>query len=262
VDRSFDVLVTAAESAPIKGWDFSWLEGRASEERPSWHYSELVADRIASAARMLDIQAGGGEMLVNLPAFPPLMVATEGWEPNVVVAAKRLQPRGGHVVVVRDDRPALPFGDSTFDLVTSRHPTVTWWGEVARVLCPRGSFLSQQVGPHSVGELTDFMMSPQAPSAVRAPETARANAEAAGLQVEDLRSETLRTVFHDIGAVVYFLRLVIWIVPGFTVERYRKRLKELHDQIEENGPFVAHATRFLIDARKPPRADSGMRRKT
>jgi hypothetical protein len=57
--------------------------------------------------------------------------------------------------------------------------------------------------------------------------------------------------FRDIGAVIYFLRKVIWIVPGFTVEKHRARLRDLHDQIRREGPFTAHATRTLIEARKP-----------
>jgi hypothetical protein len=42
-------------------------------------------------------------------------------------------------------------------------------------------------------------------------------------------------------------------VPGFTVDRYRERLRELHDRIEADGPFVAHSTRTLFEARKPDR---------
>jgi hypothetical protein len=42
-----------------------------------------------------------------------------------------------------------------------------------------------------------------------------------------------------------------WLVPGFTVEQYRDRLCELPDQIRTDGPFVAHATRMLVEARKP-----------
>ncbi len=57
--------------------------------------------------------------------------------------------------------------------------------------------------------------------------------------------------FFDIGAVVYFLRKVIWMVPGFTVERHRERLLELHRRIEADGVFVAHSTRVLVEARKP-----------
>jgi hypothetical protein len=43
---------------------------------------------------------------------------------------------------------------------------------------------------------------------------------------------------------------VIWIVPGFTVDRYRTELAALHDHIQSQGPFIAHTTRFLIEARK------------
>ena len=251
MDRSFEVLVAEAEAAPIEGWDFTWLEGRAREERPSWGYSGLVAERYRTASAVLDVQSGGGEMLSELPQLPPLLVAAEGWRPNLRVAAERLRPRGAWVVAAHDDRPALPFADASFDLVTSRHPIVTWWDEVSRVLRPGGTFLSQQVGPRSVAALTEFMMGPQPRSSTREPAAARAAAEAAGLRVVDLRHERLRTEFHDVGAVVYFLRLVVWIVPGFTVVRYRTRLEALHREIEERGPFVAHATRFLIEATKP-----------
>jgi hypothetical protein len=78
-----------------------------------------------------------------------------------------------------------------------------------------------------------------------------AQARAAGLQIADLRMERLRAEFFDIGAVIYFLRKVVWTVPDFTVQRYRERLRELHERIEADGPFVAHATRVLVDARKP-----------
>jgi SAM-dependent methyltransferase len=179
------------------------------------------------------------------------MVATEGYAPNVTVAARRLRPRGAHVVATDDRRPALPLAADRFDLVTSRHPVDTWWDEIARVLRPGGTYLSQQVGPASVHELSEHFLGPFEPSAKRDPEAARRAAEAAGLTVTDLRYERLRTEFRDVGAVVYFLRLVIWIVPGFSVDRYRERLRALHDRIEAEGPFVDHASRFLIEATKP-----------
>jgi SAM-dependent methyltransferase len=134
--------------------------------------------------------------------------------------------------------------------VTSRHPIDTWWDEIARVLRPGGTYLSQQVGPASVHELSEHFLGPFAPSSKRDPERAGAAAEAAGLVVTDLRQERLRTEFLDVGAVVYFLRLVVWTVPGFTVDRYRDRLRALHDGIERDGPFVTHASRFLIEATK------------
>jgi SAM-dependent methyltransferase len=250
VTRSFDELVSEAEVAPIEGWDFGWLEGRATEERPSWGYSRLLADRAARASSLLDLQTGGGELLSGLPHLPGLTVATEGWGPNVKAATRRLDGRAC-VVAATDAAPELPFRSGSFDLVASRHPVRNWWEEIARVLQPGGRFLSQQVGPHSMGEVTEFFVGPQTGPSDREPERALAGAEAAGLVVEDLRSQRLKATFSDVGAVVYFLRLVIWIVPGFTVEAYRDKLEEMHRKIEDEGPFVAHATRFLVEATKP-----------
>ena len=69
--------------------------------------------------------------------------------------------------------------------------------------------------------------------------------------MRQLDEARLRATFDDIGAVIYFLRLVVWTVPDFSVERYRARLRDLHEQIARAGPFVAYSTRFLIEATKP-----------
>lgn len=245
----FERLVAEAAAADVSGWDFSWLAGRATEQRPSWGYQRLMAGRLAGVTAALDVQTGGGEVLAGAPVFPPTMVATESWPPNLALATRRLHPLG--VVVVADpDEPPLPFADAAFDLVTSRHPAQTWWGEIARVLRPGGTYLAQHVGPGSAREVYEFFLGPQPGPDGREPEHERAAAEAAGLQVVDQRPERLRMEFHDIGAVVYFLRKVVWIVPGFTVEQYRSRLYELHQRIEADGPFVAHSTRVLVEARR------------
>ncbi len=249
--RTFDDLVAEADSVSVAGWDFSWLDGRAGEQRPSWGYARTMAERMAGASAALDVQTGGGEVLASVPRLPRLTVATESWPPNVAKATALLRPRGA-AVVVHQDGP-LPFADGTFDLVVSRHPVRVDWPETARVLAPGGSYLSQEVGPASVFELVEYFLGEQPPEVRngRHPDRAAAEARAAGLDIIDLRAERLHTHFDDIGAVVYFLRKVIWMVPGFTVERYRDRLRELHEQIQAQGPFVAHTSRFLIEARKP-----------
>jgi hypothetical protein len=50
--RSFEELVAEAAAVPIDGWDFSRLEGRPTEVRPSWHYSGVVADRVGRAGKL------------------------------------------------------------------------------------------------------------------------------------------------------------------------------------------------------------------
>ncbi|MFD6455644.1 class I SAM-dependent methyltransferase, partial [Nocardia sp. NPDC060220] len=146
--RTFEDLIAEAASAPVEGWDFSWLDGRASEARPSWGFQRLMSDRLQTASAALDIQTGGGEVLAEAQVFPQTMVATESWPPNIAKATALLHPRGV-VVVAAPDEPPLPFADAAFDLVTSRHPATIWWAEIARVLRSGGTYFAQHVGPAS-----------------------------------------------------------------------------------------------------------------
>jgi SAM-dependent methyltransferase len=251
IHKTFDELVAEGESEPVAGWDFSWFAGRATEERPAWGYSGLLADAISGADAVLDIQTGGGEVLAAaIRRPPPRLAATESWPPNVALARRRLGPLGG-TVSEASDTDRLPFGDAAFDLVLSRHPTVTGWPEIARVLRPGGRYLSQQVGAGTNRELYEYLMGPQPASPDRSAQRAAALARAEGLVVARLAEQALRVEFLDIGAVVYFLRKVLWTVPDFSVERYRDRLLALHAEIEATGRFTCHAQRFLIDARRP-----------
>jgi SAM-dependent methyltransferase len=249
-ERRFEELVDEAATADVSGWDFSWLAGRASEQRPSWGYQRLLEAALGQVDAALDLQTGGGEVLDGAAAFPRAMAATESWPPNLALATQRLHPRGV-IVVAHPDGPPLPFADAAFDLVTSRHPAGIWWDEIARVLRPGGRYLAQHIGPRTNAELYEFFLGPD-PDVVhlRDPSVEQAEAEAAGLAIADLRCERLRVEFRDVGAVVWFLRKVIWTVPDFDVDRYRDRLRDLHQQIERDGSFVSYATRTLVDARR------------
>lgn len=98
----------------VAGWS-------SSEQHPSRGYQRLLIERLAGVSAALDIQTGGGEVLAGIANFPAVMVATESWPPNAIVATQRLHPRGVAVVVNRDE-PPLPFAEAAFDLVSSRHP--------------------------------------------------------------------------------------------------------------------------------------------
>jgi SAM-dependent methyltransferase len=246
--RSFDELVAEAESADVAGWSFAWLDGRATEERPPWGYSRLLADRLAQAASALDIDTGGGEIVFGSPVLPGRMCVTEGWPPNAELARDLLGPRGVEVYETKPHQP-LPFPEETFDLVTARHPVAPDWPEIRRVLVPGGHYFAQHVGPGSVFELIEFLRGPipeHQPD--RDPRREVAHAEQAGLRVTDLRTTRCRMEFFDIGAVVWVLRKCVWWIPDFSVDRYRDKLLQLDDVIRDRGAFLAHSTRHLIEA--------------
>lgn len=250
---TYEELIAEGDAAPVAGWDFSWFDGRATEERPAWGYSRLLSERLRSAHAVLDIQTGGGEVLAGAlraagAGGPAVVAATESWPPNVALARASLAPFGGEVAELADDA-TLPFPSGSFDLVASRHPTEVGWPEVARVLEPGGAYFSQQVGAGSNRELTDFMMGPQPVNPSRSPQVTVAEATAAGFDIVDLREQALRVEFFDVAAVVHFLKKVLWTVPGFTVSGYREPLARMHEHIQANGSFVCHAQRFLIEAR-------------
>jgi SAM-dependent methyltransferase len=247
---SFEELVAEGLRVPVEGWDFSWFEGRATEERAPWGYAGLLEERMASAGAALDVETGGGEVLAGVAHRPPLLVATESWPPNVAAARARLLPLGIHVVAVAD-APALPFAPRSFDLVVSRHPVVVLWEEIARVLRPGGTYFSQQIGAGTNRELTEFMMGPQSVNDRRSVAATRGGAEEAGLEVRQLRACALRVEFFDVAAVVHFLCKVPWTVPGFTPESYAEPLRRMHARIERDGVFVSTARRMLVEARRP-----------
>ena len=251
---AFDELVSEGAAVPTEGWDFSWFAGRATEQRPPWGYRGLLADRLAGAGSSLDLQTGGGEVyaeaLIRAARRPGRVAATESWPPNLALARQRLAPWDGEVAELADDGP-LPFPDGTFDLVSSRHPTVQPWAEIARVLAPGGSYLCQGIGSgtHRVRAeaLRGHLPGADEPTAELTAETARA----AGLQVVDLRSCRCRVEFGNVGAVEHNQHKVGWTVPDFSVERDRPQLAELHRRIERDGGFVSWSQRYLIEARRP-----------
>ncbi|WP_029089017.1 methyltransferase domain-containing protein [Brevibacterium album] len=249
--RDLEELLDEAARADVTGWDFSWLDGRASEARPPWRYSLLLAEAVAGVRTALDLDTGGGEVLDEAPVLAQEQHATESWPANAEAARRRLGPRG---VTVHETEPgaALPFADGTVDLVTARHPVAPDWAEITRVLSPGGEYLAQHVGAASAFELIEFFIGETTPAQRRArlAEDEAEAARAAGLDVEELRTARLRMEFFDVGAVVWILRKCVWWVPDFSVERHRDRLREMDALIRARGSFTAHSSRHLIRARR------------
>ena len=136
----------AEEREPFAGWDFAHLDGRMIEARPPWDYMQRAAALLDQASSALDIGTGGGERLLALRAhWPPRVVVTEDYPPNVRLATERLAPLGVQVIAAPvEDVSPLPLADESIDLVLNRHSGLDI-GEVTRILTPGGVLYTQQV---------------------------------------------------------------------------------------------------------------------
>ena len=256
----FDELVTEALTAPFSGWDFSWLDRRSWTEPLPWDYSARVAALARSARTMLDMGTGGGEALSRLPDRAPRTIATEAWPPNVPVAGRRLLPLGIPVIqdeAARDnmdqnganDGGRLPFRDGSLDLICNRHESFLAL-EVSRVLAPGGTFVTQQVDYHENDDLAQILgiATPEEPDSWIG--LAERQVTEAGLVIEEAARAGQRIRFDDIAAVVFYLKAISWSIPGYSLEKYRNRLRALYEDASA-WPVVASGHRFLLVASKP-----------
>jgi hypothetical protein len=140
----------------------------------------------------------------------------------------------------------MPFQDNAFTLVIDRHEAYDA-AEIARILKPGGTFLTQQVDGPSMADLSSVFgrqpTSPQVTLAICVKEV-----EQAGLEIEFAQESTGKMRFTDVGALVYYVRAVPWEVPeDFSVERYARLLLDLH----KNQRLSFDLGHFIIQARKP-----------
>lgn len=262
--RSPDELIDEAIRAPFRGWDFSSLRGRARESTPPWDYGALVRQAARGVRRLLDLDTGGGEFLARLLPLGGFVAATEGHGPNVSAAAGLLRGRGAALVCTASapdnvdqagtdpgsSGSALPFRDGSFDLVIDRHSSY-WPGEVWRVLRPGGRFLTQQRGQWgSSGADWAELFGRAAPRPPFDAATAAGRLREAGFAVDVARDADTPTTFHDLAAVVYYLRAIPWVVDGFDPVRDRDALDRIHAIILNEGRLVARGSCTLVDAHR------------
>jgi len=238
------------EQEPFIGWDFSHLDGRMLEGQPPWSYSTRCGELMRQSKSVVDLGTGGGERLLKLREFwPEKVVVTEGYPPNFALATERLTPLGVRVVNVPvGDDDLMPFDDGEFDLVLNRHSAFNT-AEVGRILAPGGTFITQQVHGMWVDDLlAAFDTKPQWPNAT--PEQYIPRLEKAGLSIVNVENWSGELAFTDVGAVVFYLKAVPWLVPGFTVDTHLNYLLKLQERLEQDEALSFSARKYLIEARK------------
>lgn len=242
---------TEEAAAHIHGWDFSHLNGRYIEENGlPWDYETQVRSRLKPDDRILDIDTGGGEFLLSLKHPAQNTSATEAYPPNVKLCRETLLPLG---IDFREagDYSALPFDSASFHMVINRHGDFDPV-EVYRILKPGGLFITQQVGEDNDRELVDLLLGtvPKPFPGMNCTEQCR-RFQKAGFDIQESHEAYTPIRFFDVGALVWFARIIEWEFPGFTVDSSFEHLLKTQEILEKKGSVDGTAHRYLIVAKKP-----------
>ncbi|MBQ6868259.1 MAG: SAM-dependent methyltransferase [Clostridia bacterium] len=236
--------------AHIHGWDFSHIDGRYSEDADfPWDYRALIKKYLRPDMKILDYDTGGGEFLLSLNHPHENTAATEGFAPNIELCKEVLLPLG------IDFRPcgnpsAIPFADGSFDMIIDRHGSFDPV-EIHRLLKNGGIFITQQVGEDNDRQLVEMAM-PGVPKQFEGLNLVRQKAafENAGFNILE-SGEAFRPIrFYDIGAFVWFARIIQWEFPDFSVDSCLENLLKMQETIEKNGCVEGMTHRYMIVAQK------------
>lgn len=248
-DIYFEQLLETSKHS-FSGWDFSYVDGtgRIDAEPLTWSYGSKALTLIRNSSSMLDMGTGGGEFLSMLRPFPKTIYATEGYKPNVSIAKNRLEPLGVKVVEIADDN-FLPFENRFFDLIINKHESYSNQ-EVRRVMSDGGIFLTQQAGGLDCHDINDALDLPYNEEFIDWKlDKAVSDLENNGFVVLESGEEFPIQRFFDIGALVYYLKVIPWQAPDFNVEKDKQKLHEIHQLIQEKGYFDVRQHRFYVKAK-------------
>ena len=235
--------------AYIQGWDFSHIEGRYTQEALPWDYRAAVLRYLRPENKLLDIDTGGGEFLLGLNHPRENTAATENYPPNVALCRQTLLPLG---IDFRqgDGKGKLPFPDGSFHMVIDRHGDFHPQ-EIHRLLKPGGIFVTQQVGAENDRELVELLCGERPlPFPEQYLSAASEKFREAGFEILEA-AECFRPIrFFDVGALVWFARIIRWEFPGFSVDTHLDRLLEAQGILEREGCIQGRIHRFLLAAQK------------
>lgn len=237
--------------AHIHGWDFSHIHGRYEEEdKLPWDFRKVIQRYRRDSMQLLDMETGGGEFLrsLNHPAYNT--AAIEAYAPNVALCKDVLLPLGIDFREADGEDP-LPFSDGSFDIVTNRHGSYDV-AELERVLKPGGLFVTQQVGAENDRELVRLLLPhiAEAPYPTHYLDVKAAELLAHGFEVLESGEAFQPIRFFDVGALVWFARIIEWEFPGFSVDSCLDRLFEAQELLERDGAIEGRIHRYYIVAKR------------
>ena len=250
-DELIAKLKQEEQAANISGWDFSHIEGKCKffyEEIP-WDYEKIVKSYLKDNLRILDIDTGGGEMLLTFHHPYSMTSATESYPASVELCKKKLIPLGIDFHEA-SNYSSLPFDNESFDIILNRHGSYEPV-EVKRLLKPGGIFITQQVGgnnnielrrllcPNAKYDFADHLLKNELPKFINA-----------GLKVIQSDECYFKSEFYDLPALIWFARVINHEFVGFSVDSNQEQILAAQKILKRDGKITSSNHRFFIVAQK------------
>lgn len=245
----------AEENHAFQGWDFSHISNRWHSPNPPWDYASIVKSYLKESDTLLDMGTGGGEVLLSINHPHKNTYATEAYEPNFELCKKTLSPLG--ITVARtytdenfnsDDK--IPFDDQFFNVVINRHDSFDL-AEVDRVLKPGGYFITQQVGEDDCNEFAK-MLNDNYVYSVPGHSLENYTDTLIGMDYDIIKTDEAKypVKFFDVGALVFYAKIIAWEFPNFSVKTHLQKLLHCHQKITDSGSLQGTGHSFYFVAKK------------
>lgn len=235
--------------AHIKGWDFSHIRDRYQEEDLLWNFKSVIEKYLDESMQLLDMETGGGEFLLSLNHPHQNTSAIEGYKPNVEYCKEVLLPLGINFKEANGGGK-LPFEDKYFDIITNRHGDYTI-AELKRVLKRNGIFITQQVGAENDRALVELLLSrnEELPFSNQYLKIREGEFITQGFEIIESGEVFKPIKFYDVGALVWFARIIEWEFPGFSVDSNLEQLYKAQEILEQDGVVEGRIHRYYFVAR-------------
>lgn len=237
-------------TATIKGWDFSMLN---MESAPHiWKdWRTLLKELIKPTDRIVDMGTAAGERLLALKHPHKLCAATEGYKPNVELAAKKLIPLGIDFKETSTEG-GLPFKDNYFNVIINRHDYFD-----AKLLYKKlkknGLFITEQVCGSDFYKELHTTVAPKKFKGIYNGmlETDIKSLSGTGLKIITKGEDFHEVRFKDMKSVLIYLKWIDHTLPyKLDVDKYFDGLYKVHEIIKKQGYFSATAHLYRLIAQK------------
>ena len=139
-----------------------------------------------------------------------------------------------------------------FDVIANRHGTYNIY-ELSRVLKKNGVFITQQAGAENDKDLIKLLLPEITESSFSEYylDIQKHKFEKSGFEILECQEALSQPIkFYDVGALVWFAKIMEWEFLNFFVDTCLDNLYEAQKLIEKNGVIEGKIHRFYFVARK------------